>query len=138
VLEYLRILHGSFNAVIMFLFFFQGWLGLTIRRAKRSKAQFPVAAVRRHRRMGPVLAFLGGLGFAVGLALALLDKGRVFIYPLHLLVGLAIVLLLISTFLVSRKIKGLDSPLRTPHFFLGICILLLYVTQSFLGLGVLF
>lgn len=138
MLEYLRILHGVFNAVLMFLFFYQGWLGLSIRRARRSKTQFPVATVRRHRRLGPVLALLGGLGFTVGLALALLDKGRVYIYPLHLFAGLAIVLLLISTFLVSRKIRGLDSPFRTPHFFLGICILLLYVTQLFLGLGVLF
>jgi hypothetical protein len=34
--EYLKILHGSYNAVIVILFFYQGWLGLSIRRAASS------------------------------------------------------------------------------------------------------
>lgn len=138
MLEYLKILHGSYNAVIMILFFSQGWLGLSIRRARRSVAPLRVAAVRRHRRRGPILALLGGVGFAVGLALALIDEGKVFEFPTHLFIGLGIVLLLIGTFIVSRKIKGPDSPFRSPHFALGILILALYLVQSFLGLEILF
>jgi hypothetical protein len=138
LIQYVKLLHGFYNALVLFLFFYQAWLGLTIRRTRRSKAPFPVASVKRHRKAGPVLAILGGLGFLVGLTLVLMDTGRILEYPLHLCVGLVIVPLLISAFIVSRKIKGPDSPFRMPHFILGMCILLLYVIQSFLGLGILF
>jgi len=134
MLQYLKYVHGSFNAAMMVLFFYQGSLGLRIRRARRTKGPFPMAAVRRHRRNGPILKTLGVVGFLLGLVLVLVDTGRVFEFPLHLFTGLTIVVLLISTNLVSRKIKGPASPLRTPHFVLGICILSLYVFQSFLGL----
>jgi hypothetical protein len=137
MLQYLKYVHGSFNAVMMILFFYQGSLGLRIRRARRKKALFPMAAISRHRRNGPVLKNLGLIGFLSGLALVLIDSGRVFEFPLHLITGLTIVVLLISTYLVSRKIKGPASPLRTPHFVLGTCILSLYVFQSFLGLKIL-
>jgi len=138
MIEYFKIGHGLFSAIVAVLFFYQGWLGLTIRRARRSQAPIPIASVRRHRKIGPVLASLGGLGFLVGLILALMDTGRILYYPLHLFIGLTIVVLLIGTFLISRRIKRPDSPYRTPHFILGICILLLYILQSFLGLGILF
>jgi hypothetical protein len=52
-------------------------------------------------------------------------------------VGCTIVLCLIAAFILSRKIKGPDSPYRTPHFYLGISILCLYVIEAVLGLGVL-
>jgi Protein of unknown function (DUF4079) len=138
MIEYLRTAHGLFNAIVAVLFFYQGWLGLAIRRARRSQASIPIAAVRRHRKTGPVLASLGGLGFLFGLILAAIDTGSILFYPLHLFIGLTIVLFLIGTFLISRRIKRPDSPYRTPHFILGVCILLLYVFQSFLGIGILF
>ena len=138
MIEYLRIGHGLFNAFVAVLLFYQGWLGLTIRRARRSQASIPMASVRRHRKTGPVLALLGGLGFLFGLILAIIDTGRILFYPLHLFIGLTIVVLIIGTFLISRRIKRPDSPYRTPHFILGICILPLYIVQSFLGLGILF
>jgi len=138
MLKYLIIGHGLFNVFVAVLFFYQGWLGLTIRRARRSQASIPIGAVRRHRKTGPGLASLGVLGFLVGLILAIIDTGRILFYPLHLFIGLTIVILLIGTFLISRRIKRPVSPYRTPHFILGICILLLYIIQSFLGLGILF
>jgi len=134
----LRLLHGLFNAAVMLLFFYQARLGITIRHARRSKAAFPLTAVKRHRKVGPVLVVLGGLGFLAGLALAILFEGRALQYPLHFFTGLTIVLLLIGTFLISRRIKGPNSPLRKPHFVLGLCVLVLYVIQSFLGLRILF
>ena len=81
---------------------------------------------------------MGGVGFLIGLTLALLDSGNILEFPEHFMVGCAIVLCLLSTFLISRKIKGPDSPYRTPHFVLGITILCLYLIQVFLGIGVLF
>lgn len=137
MLEYLRYVHGAYNAVMMLLFFYQGSLGLRIRQARRKKASFPMATVRRHRRNGPIFVPLGVFGFLVGLGLVLVDTGRVLEYPTHLFTGLAIALLLVSTYLVSRRIRGPASPLRTPHFILGICMLFLYVTQLFLGLRIL-
>ncbi len=136
--ESLKIMHGVYNFVVMCLFFYQGGLGLSIRRARRAAAPFPVGAVRRHRKNGPALAILAGLGVLTGLTLVLIDTGKLLEYPPHLFVGLSIGLLVLSTFRVSRKIKGPASPFRTPHLVLGIGILVLYLAQSFLGLGVLF
>ena len=97
----------------------------------------PVAAVKRHRKLGPLLVLAGCLGFFAGLSLVFIDEGNVLEYPLHLLVGLAIVLCLISTYMLSLRIKGPTSPVRTLHFILGITILCLYVIQAFIGLGIL-
>jgi uncharacterized protein DUF4079 len=138
LLSSLRLVHGSYNSLVMLLFFYHGWLGITIRSARKSKAPLPFAAIKRHRKTGPVLAIMGGFGFLIGLTLILLHTGNVLEYPPHFLVGCAIVLCLLSTFLISRKIKGPDSPYRTPHFVLGIAILCLYLIQVFLGIGVMF
>jgi hypothetical protein len=120
----------------MLLFLYQGWLGLRIRRDRRARAPLPIPVVKRHRRMGPVLVILGGLGFLEGLILVLLDSGRVLEFPPHLFTGLIIVVLLLATYKISRDIKGPDSPFRTPHFILGIAILCLYLVNVVIGLGV--
>lgn len=133
----LRIVHGLFNFAVMLLFFYTARYGLMIRRARKAGAPLPVAAMRRHRYLGPRLAVLGGLGFGAGLTLVLLDTGDILKYPAHLLGGATIVTLLISTFLVSRKIKGANSPNRNTHYQLGIAILTVYVLEVFLGIGVL-
>jgi hypothetical protein len=138
ILSSLRLVHGSYNSLVMLLFFYHGWLGITIRRARKSKAPLPYGAIKRHRKTGPVLAIIGGFGFLIGLTLTLIDSGNILEFPEHFMVGCAIVLCLLSTFLISRKIKGPDSPYRTPHFVLGIAILCLYLIQVFLGIGVLF
>jgi hypothetical protein len=122
----------------MFLFLYQGRLGLRIRRQRKldnSPGIFEV--VKKHRRFGSILVFLGFIGFLAGLTLAIFDHGRVFEYPLHLMMGLFIVLLLITSFLISKKIRGSDSPWRTPHFIVGIFIISFYIIQIFIGLGVL-
>jgi hypothetical protein len=137
IIYYLALAHGLFNGAVAILFFYQGFLGLRIRHARRAKAPMPLAAVRRHRKNGRIFLFLGLAGFLIGFVLVFIDAGRPFAYPLHFSVGLAISLLLISTYIVSRKIKGPDSPYRTPHFILGLAILTLYVIQIRLGLGIL-
>lgn len=134
----LRIVHGLFNFAVVLLFFYTGRYGLMIRKARKNGLPQPVTAAARHRWLGPRLAILGGLGFGAGLALVLVDTGDALKYPAHLLVGVVIVALLCATFLVSRKIKGPDSPYRNTHFQLGIAILSLYLLQIFLGIGVLF
>ena len=134
----LRLVHGVFNACVMLFFFYHAKLGLTIRRARTAKAPLPFPTIKRHRKIGPLLALAGGAGYCAGLILVLIDTGKVWEYPPHLLTGSLIVILLIVTFDISRKIKGQESPLRTPHAYIGIAILFLYVVEVFLGIGVLF
>lgn len=133
----LRLVHGSYNSCMLLLFICHGWLGLSIRQARLQHAALPMQAVRRHRRLGPILASMGGLGFMTGLTLVLLDRGSVLAFPLHLLVGVVLVTLLAATYLVSRKIRGADPAWRALHFALGIAILCVYLVEVFLGLGIL-
>ena len=70
-------------------------------------------------------------------AIVVLDKGHVFEYPAHHLTGASLVLLLAAAFLVSRRIKGIESGWRTPHFLLGLAILAAYLGQLLLGLNIL-
>jgi len=138
LLSYLRLVHGGFNTCVVFLFFYHARLGITIRRARRARGPLPFPMIKRHRKGGPLLAALGITGFCIGFSLVMLDSGKVLQFPSHFLVGCTIVLCLITTFILSRKIKGPDSPYRTPHFYLGIAILCLYLIEVFLGIGVLF
>jgi cytochrome b561 len=131
-----KLAHGSFNTLLALAFIYQAWMGLRIRRG-RKKGETRPAVVRRHRKIGPVLVVLGVLGFCAGLTLVLIDKGRVLVYPLHLAVGALIVLFLLGQYAVSRKIKGAESPWRTPHLAIGVGIVLLYVFQILVGLSVL-
>jgi uncharacterized membrane protein len=137
LLSYLRLGHGSFNTFVMLLFFYHAHLGITIRRARKARGPLPFPVIKRHRKGGPVLAVLGVLGFCIGFTLVMLDTGKILEYPYHFFAGCAIVFCLITTFVISRRIKGPDSPYRTPHFTLGIAILCLYLIEAFLGIGVL-
>lgn len=133
----LRLVHAFYNTGMLLLFFYHGRLGLAIRRARNAAEKPPLPAIRRHRKMGPVLAVMGVCGFFIGLTLVLLRTGNVLEYPPHLFTGLAIVMLLAGTWAISRKIKGPDSPYRKPHYIMGVAILCLYVAEVFLGIGVL-
>jgi hypothetical protein len=134
----LRLVHGGYNFTVVLLFLYHGWLGIRIRRARKAHGPLPFPAIKRHRKGGPVLAVMGVLGFFIGFTLVMLHTGNVLEYPLHFLVACMIVLLIVSTVIVSVRIKGQESPYRTPHFVIGVTILTLYVIEVFLGIGVLF
>jgi hypothetical protein len=136
-LNNLRIAHGSYNAIIFVCLLYQGWLGITIRRRRKTGGE-RVSFVRKHRANGPVLAVLGVLGYLGGVSLIWIDRGRCFVFPYHATTGMCIASCLILTFLISREIKGAESRWRTPHFLLGILILGLYLVQALLGLDILF
>ena len=133
----LKLVHGLFNLTVMLLFFYHARNGLLIRRARTGKTPLPIQAIKRHRKMGPILAILGGTGFFAGLTLVMLDTGKVFKYPPHLIVGSSIVLMLFLTYRVSRKIAGPSAQQRDLHYRLGLAILALYLVNVFLGVGVL-
>jgi len=137
ILANLRLLHGLYNIIIALLFFYQGWLGLAIRRQRKAGKSSGITSVKRHRKLGPVIAILSITGLFSGIILALIDKGNILEYPLHLVAGVILVLFILTSYSISKKIRGRDSPYRTPHFILGITILSLYLLQLFLGLGVL-
>lgn len=134
----LRWVHAFYNGAILLLFFYHGWLGGKIRSGRKAKVPLPFPAIKRHRKMGPVLVILGVTGFFIGFTLVMLHTGNLLEYPLHFFTGLLIVTLLVTTWTLSRNIKGPDSPYRTPHFIVGIAILCLYLVEAVLGLGILF
>jgi len=135
-IEYFKAAHGFFNLSMLALFCFQGWMGYLIRQARTSGLPVPLDAVRRHRKAGPVFALWGVLGFVAGLALVLLDKGRVLEYPLHFTTGALIAAVLVSLYAVARRIQGADPHIRNIHFGLGMGLLALYVVQVLLGLAI--
>jgi hypothetical protein len=137
LLDDLRLIHASFNTVMMLLFFYQGFLGFRIRRERKGGNRLPVKMAKRHRTIGSMLAPLGVLGFFAGLSLAILDYGSVLKHTSHFLVGLLLALLITTTFFISKKIRGPESAVRSLHYRIGICILCLYPVQAFLGLGIL-
>lgn len=137
MLPWLRLAHGLYNSTVIFLFFFQAAMGLSIRSARRSGRPLPVAAARRHRKLGPVLEILGIAGFLAGLTIVTLGERNYLEHWHHLFIGAAIVSLIVVTVRVSSRISGPDSPLRAVHFRLGIAILALYVLEALLGIGIL-
>jgi hypothetical protein len=137
IIPWLVLGHGIFNVVLAIPFFYQGWLGLAIWKARRAGAPLHLTAIRRHRKAGPILVVLGMIGFCAGVFLVLIDKGKLIEYPLHFLAGLVIVLCLATTYYLSRRIKSVNSISRTSHRVIGILILCFYPIQFLLGLGIL-
>ncbi len=136
-LELLRIGHGAYNTVVALAFFYQGWLGLNMRRERKAAGARDFDIVRRHRTRGPLLVLLGILGYVTGALLIYFDKGQIFKYPIHNIGGSGIAILLTATFFIAREIKGPESPWRTLHGIVGAGILCLYLVQLFLGLNIL-
>jgi hypothetical protein len=136
-IDCLKILHGFYNTVIAVFFAYHAALGLRIRRERRAGSKRDFQTIRRHRTAGPLLTFFGILGYGAGAGAVYIDKGRLLEYPLHLMAGSCLALLIFAGYLTSRKIKGPDSSWRIPHFIIGIFILLLYVIQIVMGLNIL-
>jgi len=138
LIPWLAVGHGIFNALVMLLFCYQGWLGHVILRHRLAGVPVPWPVVRRHRRQGPWLVVLGCTGFVAGTVIVFLDKGRMVTpHPLHFSLGLAIVLTLTGVWAASRKITGRGPEGRSYHRLLGILLLCLYPVQAVVGLGIL-
>lgn len=137
LIPYLQIGHGLFNFSLFAVFLYHGRLGWLIRRNRQAGQALDVRTVRRHRALGPILAALLPFGYLGGLFLSYLDTGVWARFPLHLAGGTLLVVATSATWLISRNIRGVQSPWRTPHFFLGIAILSIFLVQVFLGLSVL-
>lgn len=134
---YLKIGHAFFNTCLFIAFIYQAGLGWGIRKNRLSAGKPEAVKIRRHRKLGPIITVLLPLGFLAGLTLTYLDHGVIGKYPFHLAVGTLLVAAVISTWRISRNIKGTSSSWRTLHFATGIAIIFLFLGQIFLGLNVL-
>jgi len=137
LIPYLKYLHGLFNGLVGLLFLYQGWLGLTIRKDRLAGQSPVISVIKRHRKMGPVLALMGIAGFFAGAAIVYLHEVRIFEHPIHFMIGLSIAALIFTTYLISKRIKVGESTFRTPHLFVGIIIICLYFIQAFIGISML-
>jgi hypothetical protein len=135
---YLRIAHGFFNITIFFFFVLQAWIGLRIRKQRKAKQRPLIMAIKRHRKLGPVLIPAGVFGFLSGCILVYADYGILLKYPLHFIAGLLVASLLLITYPVSKAIRVGESLWRDRHYRLGLLALCIYSIQVFLGLGILF
>lgn len=136
-LDVFRYFHGAYNAIIFVAFLYQGWIGWNIRSERLTGGHRNRLLASRHRKNGPILVLLAPLGYVAGATLAYMDKGHIFEFPFHDLTGLCIVFLIVLTFLISRQIRGPQTPWRTIHFVVGLIILSLYVIQALLGMNIL-
>ena len=136
VVSALQLAHVFFNATLFFALAYQGRLGWRIRRRRVAGVLQDFSVVKRHRALGPVLATLLPIGYLAGLITVYLHKGLWVRFPGHLAVGTALLLLVCSIFLVSRRIRGAQSPWRTPHFTLGVLLLCTFLVQIYLGLNI--
>ena len=137
VIPYLRYVHGIFNGIVVLLFLYQGWLGLTIRRDRASGRSPAAPVVKRHRKTGTLVALMGIAGFLGGAIIVYIDEGRIVTHPVHFIIGVSIAVLIITTYLISKKIKAQDPRFRTMHFIAGIVIVFLYFIQAFIGVRIL-
>ncbi len=133
---YLRYVHASYNMIMTALFLYQGNLGLRIRKQRKTGDFFDVKAIKKHRKAGYFFTIMGISGFISGLTIVYVDYRHILEYPLHFFTGSVIAVSLLSTYLISRKIKQ-KSIWRTPHFMIGILIICLYIFQLLLGMGIL-
>lgn len=134
---WLQAAHAIFNGALFLAFAFQGLTGWRNRRDRLAGAPMDFKAVRRHRRIGPVLAMLLPVGYLAGLATALVDQARLLRFPQHLLVGTLLLLTVAATAISGRKIQGRISPWRTRHAAAGAAALALFAVQALLGLSIL-
>jgi len=128
--------HALFNTCLFIAFIYQAGLGWGIRKNRLSAGKPEAVKIRCHRKLGPIFAALLPVGFLAGLTLTYLEYGAIAKYPLHLTVGALLVIAVISTWLISKNIRGASANWRNLHFGTGIAIILLFICQILLGLNI--
>ena len=136
VISTLQLAHVSVNGALFFALVYQGRLGWRIRRRRVAGVLQDFNVVKRHRALGPILATLLPMGYLAGLITAYLHKGIWVRYPGHLAVGTVLLVVVCSIVLVSKRIRGPQSPWRQAHFALGLLLLCTFLVQIYLGLNI--
>lgn len=130
---FLKYMHGVYNAVVLLFFLYQAALGLKIRKKRLAEGSTSSDLSRKHRTLGPVLAFLGIPGFFAGMTIVYIAEGKIFAHPPNFIAGMLIALCILASVFASRKISVRKPVWRDRHFILGIILILLYLVQAFLG-----
>ena len=136
IVSTLQAAHVFSNGALFLAFAYQGTLGWRIRSRRVAGVLQDFSVVKRHRALGPILATLLPIGYLAGLITAYLHKGIWVRYPGHLAVGTVLLVVVCSTYLVSNKIRGPQSPWRQAHFALGLLLLCTFLVQIYLGLNI--
>ena len=136
VVSTLQLAHVFVNSALFFALAYQGLLGWRNRRRRVAGVPPDFSVVKRHRALGPVLATLLPFGYLAGLITVYLHKGLWVRYPGHLAVGTILLVVVCSTYLVSKKIRGPQSPWRQAHVALGLLLLCTFLVQIYLGLNI--
>lgn len=136
VVSILQLAHVLFSGALFFAMAYQGLLGWRIRHRRVAGVLQDFSVVKRHRALGPILATLLPIGYLAGLITVYLHKGLWVRYPVHLAGGTVLLAIACAVVLVSKKIRGAQSPWRTRHFELGLLLLCAFLVQIFLGLNV--
>jgi len=136
VVSILQGAHVFFNSALFFALAYQGLLGWRIRKKRTAGVLQDFSMVQKHRTLGPILAVLLPVGYLAGLITVYLHKGLWVRYPGHLAGGTVVLAILCAVVLVSKRIRGAQSPWRTPHYELGLLLLGAMIVQIYLGLNI--
>lgn len=137
VVAVLQLGHAAFNGVLFLAFVHQGRMGLRIRRQRAAGGPQDFSVVKRHRRLGPIIAALVPLGYLAGLGTTYLSRGEWVRHPGHLTNGTILLGAVVAAFLASRRIRGAQSPWRNVHAALGVLLACVFLVQIVLGLNIL-
>lgn len=136
VVSTLQVAHVFSNSALFIAFAYQGLLGWRIRSRRIAGLLQDFGMVKRHRALGPILATLLPVGYLVGLITTYLHNGLWVRHPGHFGSGTVLLVVVCSTVVVSRKIRGAQSPWRNPHFEVGLLLLGVFLVQLYLGLNI--
>jgi uncharacterized iron-regulated membrane protein len=125
-----------FNGALFSALAYQGLLGWRNRRRRVAGVLPDFTLVKRHRALGSILAALLPCGYLAGLITVYLHRGLWVRYPGHFAVGTALLVVAGAAVLVSKRIRGAQSPWRGPHAVLGLLLLCTFLVQIYLGLNV--
>lgn len=136
IVSTLQVTHAFFAGVLFLAFVFQGHLGWRLRKKRVAGVLQDFSLVKKHRARGPILATLVSVVYLAGLITVYLHKGLWVRHPGHLAGGTVLLVVVGSVYLASKRIRGTQSPWRTPHFALGLLLLCAFAVQIYLGLNV--
>jgi hypothetical protein len=135
ILAVLIPLHALINIAMALTALAQFFMGLQIRRLRKTAAPVSPGLGRLHRRLGPVLVISCFLGLFSGWALVFYHYCALFVRPMHSFTGLGLALAFLLAFAVSKKIRAGDTGFRNAHYGLGYLIISFCAAQIYLGLG---
>jgi hypothetical protein len=115
------------------------WLGLA-RFASRHLGKKTVFKWDRHVRFGKLVAVVWALGGLGGLTMTYLTYGKIFTESLHFRIGIAILVLLLVTWLTGTRMdrrRGQSDILPVIHLANNALLLILIAIQLATGIGIL-